>query len=89
MQMAVARAASMPVGANLGESQRSMSQSDQSSLRLPLLTFFLGTAVGGIAGAVVGSLLSGHLASLVSGMLGIVERKSGKDQEPPFDLLLQ
>jgi len=66
-----------------------MTQPDQPSSRLPLLTFFLGTAVGGIAGAVVGSLLSGHLVSLVNGLLGIVARRSGQDDEPPFDLLLQ
>lgn len=53
-----------------------------------VIPFLLGTAVGGVAGAVVGSLLGDHVVHLVSGMVGVVDRRSG-DEEPRFDLLLQ
>jgi uncharacterized membrane protein YfcA len=53
-----------------------------------VIPFLLGTAFGGVAGAVVGSLLSDHVVHLVSGMVGVVDRRSA-DDEPRFDLLLQ
>jgi len=57
--------------------------------RGPVIPFLLGTAVGGVAGAVVGGLLSDHVVHLVGGMVGVIDRRSSADDEPRFDLLLQ
>lgn len=56
----------------------------------PVVPFLLGTAVGGLAGAVVGTLLSGHAAQLFSALIEVVERRDASDKaRPKFELLLQ
>ena len=56
----------------------------------PVVPFLLGTAVGGLAGAVVGTLLSGHAAHLFSALIEVVERRDAEDRaRPKFELLLQ
>lgn len=56
----------------------------------PVVPFLLGTAVGGLAGAVVGTLLSGHAAHLFATLLDVVERRDTQDKGgPKFELLLQ
>lgn len=61
----------------------------RNSGRGGVVPFLLGTAVGGVAGAVVGGLLSDHVVHLVGGMVGVADRRSSGDDEPRFDLLLQ
>lgn len=56
----------------------------------PVVPFLLGTAIGGLAGAVVGTLLSGHAAHLFSALVDVVERRDSNDRSrPKFELLLQ
>ena len=56
----------------------------------PFVPFLLGTVVGGLAGAVVGTLLSGHAIHLFSMLIDVVERRDGDDNgHPKFELLLQ
>ncbi len=66
-----------------------MSSGNSSGSNL-VIPFLLGTAVGGLAGAVVGTLLSGHAAHLVATLVEIVDRRDGDDRgKPKFELLLQ
>jgi hypothetical protein len=55
----------------------------------PVVPFLLGTAVGGLAGAVVGTLLSGHALQLFTTLIDVVERRGDEDNHPKFELLLQ
>lgn len=56
----------------------------------PVVPFLLGTAVGGLAGAVVGTLLSGQAAHLATFVLDIVERRDGQDRHrPKFEWMVQ
>lgn len=56
----------------------------------PVVPFLLGTAVGGLAGALVGTLLSGHATHLVTTLLDVVDRRDGDDKKrPKFEFLLQ
>jgi hypothetical protein len=56
----------------------------------PVVPFLVGTAVGGLAGAVVGVLLSGHAAQLFATLIDVVERREGVEKgRPKFELLLQ
>jgi hypothetical protein len=56
----------------------------------PVVPFLLGTAVGGLAGAVIGTLLSGHAAHLFSTLIEVVERRDADERgRPKFELLLQ
>ena len=57
----------------------------------PMLPFLLGAAVGGAAGAVVGTLLSKQTTQLVASLIGVVDRRltDADEGEPRFDLLLQ
>jgi len=56
----------------------------------PVIPFLLGTAVGGLAGAVVGTLLSGHAAQLFTALIEVVDRRdTGEEGRPKFELLLQ
>jgi hypothetical protein len=56
----------------------------------PLVPFLLGTAVGGVAGAVVGTLLGGHAAHFFAALIEMVERRdTGERSRPRFELLLQ
>ena len=56
-----------------------------------LVPFLLGTAVGGIAGAVAGTLLSNATRSLVLGLLPVFGRRltEAEREELRFELLLQ
>lgn len=57
----------------------------------PLLPFLLGAAVGGVAGAVVGTVLSQHTTHLVATLIAVVDRRLHEaDRERlKFELLLQ
>jgi branched-subunit amino acid ABC-type transport system permease component len=56
----------------------------------PVVPFLLGTAVGGLAGAVVGTLLSGHATHLVATILEIVDRRDDQNKRrPKFEFMLQ
>jgi hypothetical protein len=55
----------------------------------PVVPFLLGTAVGGLAGAVVGTLLSGHAVHLFATLIDVVERRGDEERRPKFELLLQ
>jgi hypothetical protein len=57
--------------------------------RRPVVPFLLGTLVGGLAGTVLGSLVAGLLGDAIGSLFRSVSRRSGKGQQPPFDLLLQ
>ena len=56
-----------------------------------VVPFLLGTAVGGVAGAVVGTALSHHTTHLMAAIIGHLGRRlSDADRdEPQFELLLQ
>ena len=56
-----------------------------------VLPFLLGTAVGGVAGAVAGVLLSDQTTHLIAALLGHAGRRrpNGDRGEPRFELLLQ
>ena len=56
-----------------------------------LLPFLLGAAVGGVAGAVVGTVLSQHTTHLIATMVAVIDRRLHEaDRERlKFELLLQ
>jgi hypothetical protein len=56
-----------------------------------LLPFLLGAAVGGVAGAVVGTVLSQHTTHLLAAVIAVVDRRLHEaDRERlKFELLLQ
>jgi len=56
-----------------------------------VVPFLLGTAVGGVAGAVVGTLLSRHTTHAIVALINMVDRRlSARDRdELRFELLLQ
>jgi hypothetical protein len=53
--------------------------------------FFTGALVGGLAGAVAGTLLSQHTMHLVTAFVGLVDRRltDAEREKIRFDLLLQ
>lgn len=56
----------------------------------PVVPFLIGTAVGGLAGAVVGTLLSGQAAHLITLVLDIVERRDAANRNrPKFEYMVQ
>jgi hypothetical protein len=56
----------------------------------PVIPFLLGTAVGGLAGAIAGTLLSGQAAHLVTLVLDVVDRRDGQDRgRPNFEWMVQ
>jgi len=57
--------------------------------RNPVVPFLIGTAVGGLAGAVVGTLLSGHAIHLFTTLIDVVERRGDDQSHPKFELMLQ
>ena len=61
------------------------------SQRWMIVPFVLGTATGGLAGLVAGVLIGDQISRVVSGMVGMVDRRDQgrKRGEPRFDLLLQ
>jgi hypothetical protein len=56
-----------------------------------LVPFLLGAAVGGVAGAVVGTVLSQHTMQLIAAVIAVVDRRLHEaDRERlKFELLLQ
>ncbi len=62
--------------------------SRQSSMVVP---FLLGTVVGGVAGAVAGTLLCHRSTGLAAAVLDIIDRRLNDDDQERlrFDLLLQ
>lgn len=69
---------------------RNGARNDSAVGRGPVVPFLLGTAVGGIAGAVVGTLLSGHAIHFFTTLMDVVERReAGDKRRPKFELLLQ
>ena len=67
------------------------SASKDRRLRIVLRPFLLGAAVGGIAGAVVGTLLGGATRSLAIGLVKLLGRRltDAEREELRFELLLQ
>ncbi|MER3436277.1 MAG: hypothetical protein C4346_00830 [Chloroflexota bacterium] len=57
----------------------------------PIVPFLLGAAVGGVAGAVVGTLLSQHTMHLVASVITLVDRRLRESERERlrFELLLQ
>jgi hypothetical protein len=57
----------------------------------PVGPFLLGTVVGGVAGAVVGTALSSHTRGFVIGLYHLVNRRlaSSERDQLRFELLLQ
>lgn len=55
------------------------------------MPFLIGAAVGGVAGAVVGTMMSQHTTQLVAALIGVVDRRLHEaDRERlKFELLLQ
>ncbi|MGI8642539.1 MAG: hypothetical protein ACR2LS_00270 [Thermomicrobiales bacterium] len=54
-----------------------------------ILPFAVGAAVGVTAGTVAGVLLEQEIGRAVGHVIGVIDRRSEKTDEPPFDLLLQ
>ncbi|HEY7030908.1 MAG TPA: hypothetical protein VH482_06260 [Thermomicrobiales bacterium] len=56
-----------------------------------IVPFLLGAAVGGVAGAVVGTVLSQHTMQLIAALIAVVDRRLHEaDRERlKFELLLQ
>ena len=61
------------------------------ALSSPVGPFLLGTVVGGVAGAVVGTVLSPHTRGFVVGLYHLVNRRlaSSERDQLRFELLLQ
>ncbi len=53
------------------------------------IPFAVGAAVGVTAGTVAGVLLGQEIGRAVSGLVGVIDRRSDPNEEPRFDLLLQ
>jgi hypothetical protein len=62
-----------------------------SSQSSPLAPFILGTVVGGLAGAILGTALSSHTRGFLVGLFHLVSRRlSSSDRDQlRFELLLQ
>jgi len=54
-------------------------------------SFFAGAVVGGMAGAVAGTLLSQHMLHLISAFVGVIDRRlsEAEREKVRFELLLQ
>ena len=76
-------------GANAGRDPIAIST--DTPTREVVVPFLLGTAVGGVAGAVAGTLLSHHAMHLLAALIGHVERRLSHAERdtPRFELLLQ
>ena len=68
--------------------QQAASRNEASDHIVP---FLLGAAVGGVAGAVVGTLLSQHTMHLVASVITLVDRRLRESERERlrFELLLQ
>lgn len=56
-----------------------------------VVAFFIGTAIGGVAGAVVGTLLSPYTADTLSSVYSSISKRlpGNRSDRPKFELLLQ
>jgi hypothetical protein len=55
-----------------------------------VLPFLLGTAVGGVAGAVVGTIFSEHAVHFLAAVIHAANRRGGRDDDRlNFELMLQ
>jgi hypothetical protein len=59
--------------------------------RDPIFPFLLGAAVGGLAGAAVGTLLSQHTTHLIAALIALLDRRCDESERERlrFELLLQ
>ena len=73
---------------NPGQIFRSGARSAAGRQR-PVMPFLFGALVGGVAGTVLGSLVAGLLGEAITGLYRTTTRRSGRRDQPPFDLLLQ
>ncbi|HEY8445783.1 MAG TPA: hypothetical protein VIL01_01630 [Thermomicrobiales bacterium] len=57
----------------------------------PVVPFLIGAAVGGVAGAIVGTLLSQHTTHLIASLIAIADRRLRESERERlrFELLLQ
>lgn len=69
--------------------KRRTSSAKNQSQAMRVLPFAVGAAVGITAGAVAGVLLEQEIGRAVGHVMGVVDRRGGKAEEPRFDLLLQ
>jgi hypothetical protein len=77
---------------SVGESGVSLAPADGvAACGLPIGAFLVGTVVGGIAGAVVGTALSPHTRGFVVGLYQLLSRRltSAERDQLRFELLLQ
>ncbi|MGH2561781.1 MAG: hypothetical protein ACRDJH_22180 [Thermomicrobiales bacterium] len=56
-----------------------------------MVPFLLGTAVGGVAGAIAGALLCHQTAALATAVLDLIDRRLNEEERERlrFDLMLQ
>lgn len=75
----------------LGQSMRDRSMAEVDRRYSPVVPFLLGTAVGGIAGGLAGTLLSKHAIHLVALAMSAFDRRltASERDELRFELLLQ
>ena len=70
-----------------GKRRRSLGKHEKPVTRM--MPFAVGAAVGVTAGAVAGVLLEQEIGRAVGHLIGVVDRRPAKAEEPRFDLLLQ
>jgi hypothetical protein len=71
-----------------GQAEIEISAGDHSGHSV--VPFLLGTAVGGLAGAVVGTLLSGHATHLMATLLDVIDRRDESlKRRPNFEYMVQ
>lgn len=68
-----------------------VSNVEPTTARAAVAPFLVGTAVGGVAGAVAGTLLSARTRRLLIGMIQLVDRRLSRSERDSlrFELLLQ
>ncbi len=69
--------------------KRRTSPAKRQSQAMRVLPFAVGAAVGVTAGAVAGVLLEQEIGRAVGHVIGVIDRRGDKNEEPRFDLLLQ
>ena len=82
---------SAPVSLEGGPSSPIVLNTDHASQTSPLGPFLLGTMIGGIAGAIVGTALSPHTRGFLVGLYHLLNRRlsSAERDQLRFELLLQ
>jgi hypothetical protein len=70
---------------------RASGNAEVAAARSPVAPFVLGTFIGAIAGAVLGTALSPHTRGFVVGLYHLINRRlsSGERDQLRFELLLQ